>query len=315
MPSLLAWPRLEERMTEKKGVVRRPYHGEYRETLDIDDDDEKSESEIKASETEKPSEEAATSAENPSDDSAESTSDETELEAGDEDKESTETTSNASPVEPEAKVWKKRYDDGRRYQNKLVERTKQLEQQLNKKGDITLPKTKEEIDEWRTKYPEVYDVVSSIAAMQADEKTSTVKKEIEEVKQAQEEVIFERAYNKIVKVHPDFDELIANAAFHAWAETQPASIQNALYENRSDSAAAIRAIDLYKYDQKPVKAKNTAKKDAAKVVTKTKASEPVEGKEPKIWTEREIQALSSAEYEKLEEVIDIAAREGRVVNA
>lgn len=302
----------------QQAIVRRPYHGEYQESLDTDDDKE-SETEIKESETDEPSEETATSAENLSDDSAESKSDETDLEAEDasaqEEKEPTETTSNASPVEPEAKVWKKRYDDGRRYQNKLIERTKQLEQQLKDKGEVSLPKTKEEIDEWRTKYPDVYDIISSIAAGQADERTSNFKKQIEEVSQAQEEVIFERAYNKIIKVHPDFDELIQNAAFHTWAETQPASIQNALYENRSDSSAAIRAIDLYKYDQKPVKPKTTSKKEAAKAVTKTKASEPVEGKEPKIWTEREIQALSSAEYEKLEDEIDIAAREGRVVKA
>ncbi len=298
-------------MTDKKGVVRRPYHGEYRESLDKDDDEE-TETEIKVSDSDEPSEDTATSAENPSDDSAESESDGTELEAEDE---STETTSDASPVEPEAKVWKKRYDDGRRYHNTLIDRVKQLEQQIKEKGDVTLPKNKEEIDEWRVKYPDVYDIVSSIAATQADERTSKFKKQIEEVSQAQEEVVFERAYNKIVKVHPDFDALIKNAEFHAWAETQPASIQNALYENRNDSAAAIRAIDLYKYDQKPAKSKTNSKKDAAKVVTKTKASEPVEGKEPKIWTEKEIHELSSAEYDKLEAEIDIAAREGRVVRA
>lgn len=290
-------------MTEKTGVVRRPYHGEYQENLENTDDKE-TESEIKVTDSDEPSEETATSEESPSEETVETTeSDETEDEA----------TSPKSPEEPEAKVWKKRYDDGRRYQSKLIDRTKQLEQQLKDKGTVSLPKSKEDIDAWRQKYPDVYDIVSSIAAMQSDERTSNVQKQLEEVSQAQEEVVFERAYNKIVKVHSDFDELIKDTAFHAWAETQPETIQKALYENRSDSAAAIRAIDLYKYDQKP--SKTTAKKDAAKAVTKTKTSESVEGKEPKVWTEKEIQALSSAEYEKLEEVIDIAAREGRVVRA
>lgn len=295
-------------MTDKKSIVRRPYHGEYQEILDTDEEKEP-ESEIQLTDSEKPSEDTATSAENPSDDEK---SDETDLEAKDE---STETTSNASPVEPEAKVWKKRYDDGRRYQNTLIARAKQLEEQLKEKGTVVLPKSKEEIEEWRAKYPDVHDMVTSISAMQTDERTSAFKKQVEEVSLAQEEVAFERAYNKIIKVHSDFDEIIGNAAFHTWAETQPASIQNALYENRSDSAAAIRAIDLYKYDQKPVKTKTNPKKDAAKAVTKTTTSEPGEGKEPKTWTETEIQALSPAEYDKLEEEIDIAAREGRVVKA
>ena len=302
-------------MTEKQSVVRRPYHGEYQEDLDESNNDEKTELEIKVSDSEEPSKEPATSEENLSDDSADSKSDETKLEVEDEDTESTETTSIKSPVEPEAKVWKKRYDDGRRYQNKLIERTKQLEQQLKEKGTVSLPKTKEEIDEWRHKYPDVYDIVSSISALQADERTSDFKKRVEEVSQAQEEIVFERAYNKIVKIHPDFDELIQDTEFHAWAETQPETIQKALYENRNDSGAAIRAIDLYKYDHKLTKPKTIAKKDAAKAVTKTKTSDAIEGKEPKIWTEREIQSLTPAEYEKLEEVIDIAAREGRVVKA
>ena len=88
-----------------------------------------------------------------------------------------------------------------------------------------------------------------------------------------------------------------------------------MYENRDDSAAAIRAIDLYKYDQKVTKSKATPKKDAAEAVTRTKTSDSVGAKEPKIWTETEIQALNPAAYEKLEAEIDIAAREGRVVRA
>lgn len=294
-------------MTEKQSVVRRPYVGEYRESLS----NEETEPEIKVSDSDKPSEDTATSAETPSEEIVETKSDETD----DVETESTEATSDASPVEPEAKVWKKRHDDARGYHNKLIDRIKQLEVQLKEKGDVSLPKTKEEIDEWRQKYPDVYDIVSSISALQADERTSDFKKRVEEVSQAQEEIVFERAYNKIIKVHPDFDDLIKDAAFHDWAETQPATIQNSLYENRNDAAAAIRAIDLYKYDQNLVKPKTNSKKDVAEAVTKTKTSEPGEGKEPKIWTEKEIQALSSAEYEKLEEVIDIAAREGRVVRA
>ncbi len=293
-------------MPDKQSVVRRPYVGEYRESLT---NDEETEPEIKVSDSDKPSEDTATSEENPSEETVEvKEPDEAE------ETEPTEATLPSSPVEPEAKVWKKRYDDARRHHNTLIARTKQLELQLKEKGDVSLPKTPEEIDEWRIKYPDVYDIVSTIAARQSNESTARVKKQLEEVSQAQEEVVFERAYNKIVKVHPDFDELIQDTAFHAWADTQPASIQSSLYENRNDSAAAIRAIDLYKYDNKVGKSKTTPKKDAATVVTKTTTSDP-EPNEPKIWTEKEIKALSEAEYEKLEEVIDIAAREGRVVLA
>lgn len=296
-------------MSEKKGVVRRPYHGEYQEELDEPDNEEKSESEIKVSETEEPSDtDTATFVENPSDDSTETEDPVTESD----ETEKTEATSETSPVEPEAKVWKQRHDDARRYHNKLTDRIKKLETQLKKKGDVVLPKSEEEIDEWRVKYPDVYDIVSTIAAKQSEERTANVQQQLEEVTKAQEEVSFERAANQIRKIHKDFDDLIADSKFHDWAATQPEAIQNALYENRTDSAAAIRAIDLYKYDQKPDKLK---KNDAAQAVTKTKTSDPVGGKEPKIWTEVEIQALSMPEYEKLEEVLDKAARENRIVRA
>jgi len=290
-------------MTDEKSIVRRPYRNEYKETQDDEiDADIYATSEINTSDKDEPSEDTATSVENP----------DTEELPGTEDKDSVDATSNASPVEPEAKVWKKRYDDGRRYQNKLIERNKLLEAQVNKTAEVSLPQNKDEIAEWKDKFPDVYEMVSSIASNQAEAKTAKMRKQVEEVSQAQEEVVFERAYNKIVKSHPDFDEIIGDAAFHTWAETQPASIQNALYENRSDSAAAIRAIDLYKYDHKP---KTTPKKTAAQAVTKTKTSDAVEGKEPKIWTESEIQALTPREYEMFEAEIDKANIEGRISRA
>lgn len=283
-------------LDQTESIVRRPYVGEYRETLDVED---KTEEEINVSSEDKPSEEAATSTEDPSTDDVATDSEEA--------------TTQTSPVEPEAKVWKKRYDDARRHHNTLVDKNKRLETQLAAKGDVPLPKSKEEIAAWKAKYPDVYDIVSSISALRAEEQTTSMKKELKEVGEAQEQVTFDRAYNQIVAKHPDFDELVASQEFHDWANKQPKTIQQSLYENRSDSAAAIRAIDLYKYDNKPVKSKTDSKKDAAKAVTKTKASEPPEGKGPKIWTEAEIKALSEREYEKLEAEIDIAAREGRVV--
>ncbi len=45
------------------------------------------------------------------------------------------------------------------------------------------------------------------------------------------------------------------------------------------------------------------------VSTKTTS---VDAKEPKIWTRKEINALSIADYDKYEQEIDLAVREGRV---
>ncbi len=79
------------------------------------------------------------------------------------------------PVNAEEKVFKKRYDDLKRHYdstvNKHKDETLKLKRQLEDNADkIKLPKTKEEIEAWRAKYPDVYDVIETIAHTKADEK-------------------------------------------------------------------------------------------------------------------------------------------------
>ena len=56
----------------------------------------------------------------------------------------------------------------------------------------------------------------------------------------------------------------------------------------------------------------SAKASAADMVSTKTTS--VDAKQPKVWTQREIAALSMAEYDKYEKEIDKAIMEGRVVN-
>ena len=83
------------------------------------------------------------------------------------------------PVNAEEKVFKKRYDDLKRHYDSTVNKHKdnvsKLKKQLEDNADkIKLPKTKEEIDAWRAKYPDVYDVIETIAHTKADEKAKKV---------------------------------------------------------------------------------------------------------------------------------------------
>jgi len=74
-------------------------------------------------------------------------------------------------------------------------------------------------------------------------------------------------------------------------------------------------IDLYKMENgiainTPTRKSKPSKPDAASMVsTKTTSVEP---RQAKIWTQREIAALSLDEYDKYEQEIDLAIREGRV---
>ena len=90
------------------------------------------------------------------------------------------------PVNAEEKVFKKRYDDLKRHYDSTVNKHKddvsKLKKQLEDNADkIKLPKTKEELEAWRTKYPDVYDVIETIAYNKADEKAKKVETNLKEL--------------------------------------------------------------------------------------------------------------------------------------
>jgi len=117
--------------------------------------------------------------------------------------------------------------------------------------------------------------------------------------------------------HPDFDEIRGDDRFHAWATEQPEAIQSWIYENPDNVALAIKAIDLYKMEtgisSKPkAKGKQSQPKSSAADFVSTKTTS-VDTKQPKIWTQREISALTMNQYDKYESEIDDAVMEGRVI--
>ena len=116
--------------------------------------------------------------------------------------------------------------------------------------------------------------------------------------------------------HPDFEDIRNSDDFHGWAKEQPKSIQDWIYSNADDADLASRALDLFKKDFgiEPVKTKSSSKptrKSAADMVsTKTKSIEPTQ---QKVWSEKEIAAMSVAEFDKFEKEISDAMQEGRII--
>ena len=114
--------------------------------------------------------------------------------------------------------------------------------------------------------------------------------------------------------HPDFPELRDSEEFHAWAETQPEQIQQWIYKNPDNAQLASKAIDLFKLEngyKAQTKSQSKPKGSAADMVsTKTTT---IDAKQPKIWTEGEIAAMSLDKFDKYENEIREAISEGRVV--
>jgi len=214
------------------------------------------------------------------------------------------------PKSAEEKTFKKRYGDLRRHTQKqtddLQAKIKQLEKQLDvtTKEAIKLPKSEQEIEEWANQYPDVAGIIETIAIRKAQEQSQGLKDRIQEIDEMQEDAERNKAEAQLMQMHPDFDTIRSDDAFHEWAEEQPKWIQDALYENDVDALAASRAIDLYKSD-KGIKAnKKKNNKDAAFAVsTQPARSRPQSDETVDYLRESSVQEMSSDEYEKHQDAI------------
>ena len=225
------------------------------------------------------------------------------------------------PANAEDRVFKKRYDDLKRHYDSTIQKHKEelssLRAQLESSTQqFTPPKSKEELESWKREYPDVYDMVETIAMTKADARAKDVEEKYQNLQKQQEQIAREKAEVELLKVHPDFNDLRQKDDFHEWAQLQDPTIQSWLYENTSNSKLAARAIDLYKMDRGistlSKKEEKDVKKEAAKAISKTRKSTESEIPKKKVWTVSEISRMKPHEFEKHEKDIDLARLEGRI---
>ena len=224
---------------------------------------------------------------------------------------------------PEEKTFKKRYGDLRRhsqekektYQDEIFKLKEQLAQTAKK--EINLPKSDEEIDKWSQEYPDVAKIVETIATKKAKELDTTLEDRMKVLADREAEASRARAEAALMRIHPDFDDIRNDQEFHDWVETQPRWVQQALYENETDSKSAARAIDLYKVDMgiTATAKKKTDNKEAAKAVTKGTTSSPANSKSTQSNQIREsdVAKMRPHEFEKNEEMIKEAIQSGNFI--
>lgn len=268
------------------------YRGKYREEVYKDDDDE------------------VTTAEDPSKEEATPEKQEDE--------------SFAKPQEGSDTDYKKRYDDLKKHYDSKLEEWKQEREELAKAQQAgrdsgltasELPKTPEDLEAFKAKYPDVYAIVETVSSMQAQSKLESLKKEVESLKGREQQLEVQSAYKELLNAHPDFPELKTDEKFLMWLDEQPSSIADGIYKNNKDSKWAIRVVDLYKADHNIGKKTRKSKDaDPAAMVAKPAAKDVVGEAQPdkKIWTASEIGRLKPWQFEKLEAEIDAAKNEGRI---
>ena len=215
--------------------------------------------------------------------------------------------------------YKKRYDDLKKhYDSKLNEFKSREEELLNQvqQPEYKAPKTEEELERFKNDYPDVYEVVETVAHLQSESKAKVLEERLSKLQERENELVRQDAEKRLMERHPDFEDIRNSDDFHGWAKEQPKVIQDWIYSNANDADLASRALDLFKKDfgidipKAKSSSKPTRKSAADMVSTKTTSVEP---KQQRIWSEKEISAMSVAEFDKFEKEISDAMQEGRIV--
>ena len=220
------------------------------------------------------------------------------------------------PVGVEDAVFKKRYDDLKRHYDETISKHKDDILKLKKENEAIskkpIFKSKEDLEEWRKDYPDMYDSVMQMTTEATMKAKEEMNEELLKIKKQQTSLARDRAEVELAKKHPDFKDIRESSDFHDWASVQDNTVQSWLYDNTDNPNAAARAIDLYKYDRglSTKKVNYDAKKEAAKAVSKTKPSDTPTEKKVSKWSE--IQKMKPDVYSKFEDEIDKANREGRI---
>jgi hypothetical protein len=216
-------------------------------------------------------------------------------------------------LDAEESTFKKRYGDLRRHMQRTQEENSRqlrlLQDQVESltRKQVKLPKSDQELDAWAKKYPDVAKIVETIATKKAMEARGEVDQRLKRVEELETKIAREKAEKELARLHPDFDELRQDKAFHQWVSQQPKWIQSALYDNDTDFLGAAKAIDLYKTENgRKKRSKDT---DAARSVPARSHREDLsDGRVT--WSESRVKRLTAREYEKFEKDIENAIRSG-----
>ena len=239
--------------------------------------------------------------------------------------EATQTADSPAPKKQKGTNYKKRYDDLKKHYDERIAEFKQKEQELLAQAQSAQPayqppKSEEELEQFRTEYPDLYETVESVAHLRSQKEVQALQQKMQAIEEREAMIARREAETKLRERHPDFEDIRGDDEFHEWAKGQPEEIQNWIYNNPDNVGLASRAIDFYKMEMgitinaqpKTQSGRQQSNRNAADMVSTKTTS--VDTKQPKVWTRREIAALSMDDYDRYEKEIDQAVMEGRVVS-
>ena len=214
-------------------------------------------------------------------------------------------------LDAEEESYKKRYQDIQRHIQTVRDQSAQQVETVQKQLDaatrkqIKFPKTDQEIAAWSTKYPDVAQIVDSIAQKRANEVLAAGEERLKKVERFEKSLHKQSAEQQLLQKHPDFAKIREDKRFHDWVALQHPTMQDSVYKNNTDASWASSTIDLYKAQTGYRK----GSKSAAESIGRSSSSAPAT-KSKATFSESMVQRMTDKEYEANEEAIDQAQRSG-----
>ena len=181
----------EEKKVSEETKVKMPNPNPYKKDRGEDDAEVEAfaKGELAKFQREQKEKEATAATEQKDTDASEETAEKSEVKA---------TPIAERPAKAEDRVFKKRYDDLKRHYdstiNKHKEEVKSLRSQLESSTtQFVPPKSKEELEAWRKEYPDVYEMVETIAINKATTQTADLDDKYKNLQLQQEQISKEKA--------------------------------------------------------------------------------------------------------------------------
>lgn len=218
---------------------------------------------------------------------------------------------NQAPTQDTLEVnWEKRYKDLQSYHDKTRSTLEtQLKQLKDETGTLVLPRTQEELEDFKTRNPEHYGTIETIANQLVEQRLQPLQDNMKEAKR-------EAAMAKLSQAHPDWQEFAGNENFLAWAEAE--GLTDWVSEE-FDASKPIRAITFYKMflqsNKQEDKPKRSTVDPAAQAVNVNSGAPTPTGNEGlRSYTRQQIERMSVVEYEHNLESIQAAQAAGLILD-
>jgi len=98
--------------------------------------------------------------------------------------------------------YKKRYDDLKKHYDSKLNEFKTREQELleeatKNRTEYKAPKTEEELEEFKNQYPDVYEVVETVAHLQSESKAKVLEERLSKLQEREQQLVRQDAEKKV----------------------------------------------------------------------------------------------------------------------